>query len=111
MTKDLSGRIDAMFQRDKYWGVGYVLFLWLAYGFTFFTINAVNTDSGIRMAMIISGLLVLVYNTASMVAMIRHYGEDKEQIYSIDIRHLDEMRQRKQAGYSSDTPPDQTGAS
>ena len=103
--------IDAMYQRDKYWGVGYVVFLWLAYGFTFFTINAVNTDSGIRMAMIISGLLVLVYNTASMVAMIRHYGEDKEQIYSIDIRHLDEIRQRKQAGYSSDTQPDPTGAS
>ena len=46
-----------------------------------------------------------------MVAMIRHYGEDKEQIYSIDIRQLDEMRQRRQAGYSSDTQPDQTGAS
>ena len=100
-----------MYQRDTYWGVGYVVFLWLAYGFTFFTINAVNVDSGIQMAMVVSGLLVLVYNTASMVAMIRHYGEDKENIYSIDIRHLDENRQRRQAGYGSDAQPDPTGAS
>ncbi len=54
---------------------------------------------------------MLVYNTAAMVAMVRHYGEDKENIYSIDIRHLDENRQRRQAGYGSDAQPDPTGAS
>src|SRR4029078_3354315 len=33
-------------------------------------------------------------NTASIRAMVKHYEEDKEFIYSLDIEHLDAMRQR-----------------
>jgi len=36
--------------------------------------------------------LLLLFNTASITAMIRHYGNDKEHIYGVDIRHLDAGR-------------------
>ena len=34
----------------------------------------------------------VVMDTASVGAMLRHYAEDKKFIYSLDIKHLDEMR-------------------
>ncbi len=97
MTKDLSKRIDAMFRLDTIWGYGFVVGLWMAYLFVYFAISAITDDKGIMLALTIGGAMVLIYNTASMIAMVRHYAEDKEYIYSIDIRHLDEMRERKLA--------------
>ena len=38
------------------------------------------------------GAAVLLFNTASMGAMVKHYKEDKDFIYGLDIKHLDEMR-------------------
>ncbi len=99
MTENLAKRIDAMYRNDTIWGYGFVVGLWMAYLYVFFAIGMVNTDNSITIALFIGGAMVLVYNTASMIAMVRHYGEDKEFIYSIDIRHLDEMRERKQAQY------------
>jgi len=40
----------------------------------------------------IAAFVLVVFNTASITAMIRHYSEDKEHIYSVDIRHLDAGR-------------------
>lgn len=106
MTEEMSKRIDAMFLNDTIWGYGFVVALWMAYAFVFFAIvsvnsgDVVNSDAGaITVAMLIGGVVVLIYNTASMIAMVRHYAEDKEFIYSIDIRHLDEMKERKLAKY------------
>lgn len=95
MSETMSARIEAMFRKDKLWALGFVVLLWLSYGFVFLAINSINADSSIRLALIIGGALVVLYNTASITAMIKHYVEDKENIYSIDIRHLDEMRARQ----------------
>lgn len=99
MTEDLTKRINAMYLNDAIWGFGFLLALWMAYLYVFFAIGMVNEDSSITLVLIIGGVMVLVYNTASMISMVRHYGEDKEYIYSIDIRHLDEMKERKRAQY------------
>ena len=36
--------------------------------------------------------IVLLFNTASIFAMIRHYSGDKEHIYGLDIHYLDALR-------------------
>ena len=36
--------------------------------------------------------MLLIFNTACVGAKLRHYAEDKKFIYSLDIKHLDEMR-------------------
>ena len=100
MSEDLLRRIDAMFNRDRLWAWGFVIFLWITYIFVFFAVDWVNDDGGIWLALLIGGGLVLLYNTASIASMIKHYGEDKEAIYGIDIRHLDEMRERTKSGKS-----------
>ena len=42
----------------------------------------------------IGALLILIFNTASMLAMIKHYQADRDHIYGLDIKHLDENRRR-----------------
>ena len=38
------------------------------------------------------GAIVLVYNTAAILAMLRHYREDRDFMYGLDIKFLDEAR-------------------
>lgn len=96
MSDNLKARIDAMFRIDRLWAFGFVVGLWLTYAFVFFAVGTINTDGDIKLALIIGGALVLLYNTASITAMVKHYSEDKDHIYTIDIRHLDEMREAKE---------------
>lgn len=91
-------RIDAMFGRDRIFGWVFVVWLWITYGFTYFAVTFISeaaAGSGVQTALIIGGVLVIVYNTASIGAMIKHYAEDKEFIYAVDLRHLDRLRAKK----------------
>lgn len=92
MSSDLTARIEAMFRLDRLWAWGFVVALWLAVGFVFFAIYPLVEDGNVRIAMIISAIVLVVFNTASIAAMVHHYAHDKEFIYGLDIRHLDESR-------------------
>ena len=48
-----------------------------------------------RIVVVIAAAAVLIFNTASMAAMLRHYAEDKRFIYSLDIQHLDTMKKER----------------
>ena len=45
--------------------------------------------------MLIAAAAVLIFNTASIGAMVKHYEDDKEFIYGLDIKHLDAAKQNK----------------
>ena len=72
-----------------------VLLIWLAVGFVLISILSILEDPVIRWVMIISSALLVFFNTASVGAMTKHYAEDKEFIYGLDIKHLDENRAAK----------------
>ena len=95
--RPLRERIETMYQRDRAVAYAFVIGLWLALIFVFFQvwplIPADNT--GLGYVLIIAGAAVLIVNTASIGAMVKHYQEDKDFIYGLDIRHLDEMRARQ----------------
>ncbi len=93
-----SERIEALFRFDKAWAAGFVLILWATVLFVFFAILPMVTDTGVKVAMAISAGLVLLFNTASITAMIRHYAHDKEDIYGLDIRHQDALAKLKATG-------------
>ena len=38
---------------------------------------------------------MLLFNSASIVAMIKHYSDDKEHIYGLDLHYLDIMQRAK----------------
>lgn len=92
MAQHLARRIDRMFARDRAFALAMVAVLWVCVGFVYFAVDAHVRDGGIRAALIVGALLLLLFNTASIFAMVRHYREDKAHIYGLDIRHLDERR-------------------
>lgn len=89
---DLTPRIEAMFRRDRIWAFGFVVALWFVIGLVLLEVNPYITSSGIRAVCWISAIVLLLFNTASIAAMVRHYSHDKQHIYGLDIRHLDAGR-------------------
>jgi hypothetical protein len=88
-------RIHSMFSTDRMWAYFAVLVLWALYAFVFLQIMPHVNDEGVLIALTISGGLVVLFNTAAIVAMINHYAEDKEHIYGLDLRYLDIMQNKK----------------
>ncbi len=88
-------RVDSMFRTDRKWAWVAVLALWALYAFVFWRVMANVSDSNVLMALAISGGLVLLFNTAAIIAMVNHYAEDKEHIYGLDLHYLDLMNKRK----------------
>jgi hypothetical protein len=84
----LRDRVDKMLRRDSRAAIALVTVLWLT---IFFVILAVRPymPPGVEPVCWIAAAFLLLYNTASIVAMLRHYSEDKAHIYPIDIHHLD----------------------
>jgi hypothetical protein len=42
-----------------------------------------------------AGAVILVLNTAAIIAMLRHYREDRDFMYGLDIKFLDAARAAK----------------
>jgi ABC-type polysaccharide/polyol phosphate export permease len=84
-----------MFSGDRIWAFGAVAVLWSVYSFVFWKLSANPGAESVLIALAISGGLVLLFCTASIIAMINHYAEDKEHIYGLDIYYLDEMKKAR----------------
>lgn len=92
MEKDMQARIEAMFARDRLWATGFVVVLWLVVLFVILSVQPYIENKLILAVCWVAAIVLVLFNTASITAMIRHYSEDKEHIYSVDIRHLDAGR-------------------
>lgn len=92
-------RIDRMLRKDSMWSVVAVLALWALYGFVLYELVHVGnvTDTNVLAALAVGGALVVLFNTAAIVAMLRHYADDKEHIYGLDLHYLDLARQQPEA--------------
>ena len=92
---DLTQRIEAMHSRDVKVAWAFVLGLWLAMMFVAYATWDLAPDGAARMLLLIGGAIVLIFNTAAILAMLRHYREDRDFMYGLDIKFLDEARSRK----------------
>jgi hypothetical protein len=88
-------RISSMFSQDCLWASGLLAVLWLLYAFVFYEVWPNTGEGNVDLALAISGGCVLLFNAASIVAMIKHYSEDKEHIYGLDLHYLDIMQRAK----------------
>jgi ABC-type nickel/cobalt efflux system permease component RcnA len=91
-SKSLSARIDATFAKDRLAASLLVAVLWLTVFFVMLAVRGFIADPTIELVCWIAAGLLLLFNTSSIVAMIRHYAQDKQHIYSVDIRHQDAGR-------------------
>jgi hypothetical protein len=91
---DLDQRIETMYRSDCRGAWTLIALLWITILFVLFMTWPYIPDTTIAIVVAIGAIAVLVFNTAAIAAMVKHYEEDKEFIYGLDIRHLDAMRQR-----------------
>ncbi|WP_226934773.1 hypothetical protein [Pseudogemmobacter faecipullorum] len=89
---DLSKRIEAMHRRDTTVAWAFVLGLWFAIIFVALGTWHLAPSTAARSALLVGGAVVLMFNTAAIVAMLGHYREDRDFMYGLDIRFLDEAR-------------------
>lgn len=92
MADDLQSRIDAMYNRDRLFALGIVAVLWITVLFVLLAVQSYIVDSGVTAVCWIAAAVLLLFNTTSILAMVRHYGHDKSHIYGLDIKHLDAGR-------------------
>ncbi len=89
---DLNQRIEAMYRSDVRGAWLMIAALWIVILFVLFMSWPYIPDSGVRTVVVLAAAAVLIFNTASISAMVKNYAEDKQFIYGLDIKHLDESK-------------------
>lgn len=87
-----------MHRRDVKVAWAFVIGLWFAIIFVAIATWDLAPSSGARTLLLIGGAIVLIFNTAAILAMLKHYREDRDFMYGLDIRFLDEARGLKSGG-------------
>jgi hypothetical protein len=92
---DLNQRIEAMYRSDVRGAWAFVVVLWIVILFVLFMSWPHIPDGTVRIVALLAAAAVLIFNTASILAMVRNYAADKDFIYGLDIKLLDEARRQK----------------
>ncbi len=67
----------------------FVLGLWLAIIFVALATWNLAPNGTARIMLLCAGAVILVFNTAAIMAMLRHYRDDRDFMYGLDIKFLD----------------------
>jgi hypothetical protein len=92
---EMEERIKSMHRSDVRIAWGFVIGLWLAVIFVAMATWDLAPSGGARVMLLAAGAVILVFNTAAIMAMLRHYREDRDFMYGLDIKFLDEARAAK----------------
>lgn len=84
-----------MHKRDVLIAWAFVIGLWLSVIFVALATWNLAPSGGARILLLIAGAIILLFNTAAITAMLRHYREDRDFMYGLDIKFLDEARAAK----------------
>ena len=86
---DLDQRIQVMHRSDTRVAWAFVLGLWLAIIFVAIATWNLAPNGTARIMLLCAGAVILLFNTAAIMAMLRHYREDRDFMYGLDIKFLD----------------------
>lgn len=92
---DLTERIVRMHRRDAVVAWAFVIGLWFVMIFVAAATWTIAPRADARALLMVAGAVVLIFNTAAILAMLRHYREDRDFMYGLDLRFLDESRARR----------------
>jgi hypothetical protein len=90
--RQIDPRIAGLFSGDRFWSIAALTLLWLLYAFVFFEVFPHTSSREVAWALAIGGGMVVLFNTASVLAMVAHLSEDRHEIYSLDLYYLDAAR-------------------
>ncbi len=95
MTPDHDPRVDAMYGRDRLAALIALIALWATLIFVFLKVVPLTGSADVLYVLATGVGLVLIFNTAAIVAMINHYSEDRKHIYGLDLHYFDQMKKNK----------------
>lgn len=84
-----------MHRRDVTVAWAFIIGLWLAMIFVALATWNLAPNGTARILLLAGGAVVLLFNTAAIMAMLRHYREDRDFMYGLDIKFLDAARAAK----------------
>lgn len=92
---DLDSRIETMHKADVRIAWAFVAGLWVAMLFVAWATWSLAPSGGARVVLLIGGAIVLVFNTGAIMAMLKHYRDDRDFIYGLDIKFMDAAQKAK----------------
>ena len=81
-----------MHGRDVKVAWAFVLGLWFSIIFVALATWDLAPEGAARVILLCAGAVILLFNTAAIMAMLRHYREDRDFMYGLDIKFLDAAR-------------------
>jgi hypothetical protein len=88
--EDVSAQLEGMLKRDRLMAMGFVAAMLVALPFVLIAVWNDVPSNGIRVVLVVSCAVVLVYNVASIVALVSNYRRDRDFVYRRDVAHLRE---------------------
>lgn len=98
MSSPLELRIEGLARRDRLVAIGFTVLMWLVLVFICLMASAVAPSRLITTVLVCSMLVLGLFNTASLLAMLRRYAANREAIYRPDVENLDRMRELRAKG-------------
>jgi hypothetical protein len=92
---DLNQRIEAMYQSDRRGAWILIALLWITVLFVLVMSWPYIPDNGVKVVVVLAAAAVLIFNTASVMALLKNYTNDKDFIYGLDIKMLDEANKNR----------------
>ena len=88
-------RVDRMYAGDRSAALIALAALWGTLLFVFWEVLPLVSDPTVLYVLGAGVGLVLLFNTASILAMLSHYSDDRVHIYGLDLHYLDEMKKNR----------------
>jgi uncharacterized membrane protein len=104
MDSKLQARIDAMLSRDIAVGISFAAAMWITLVFTLIITARVVDDVAVVLVMAAAAVVLGIFNTLSLLSLIRRYRHERQHVYGEDLIHLDAMRAAKQPSMSGGGP-------
>ena len=98
MPPSLESRIAVQARRDRVLAITFTLLMWVVLVFLFVTASAVAPHGAIIVVLAVATLLLGLFNTASVLALLRCYAENRELIYRPDVLILDRLHAERESG-------------
>jgi hypothetical protein len=87
---EVQRQMESMLSRDRIMAYGFVVAMLVVLPFILIAVWDNVPTTGIKVVLVAACAVVLLYNVASMVALVRNYRRDRDFIYRRDVAHLRE---------------------
>ena len=96
--------MNTMYQRDRMMAVIFVVLLLIVVPFIVIALWQVMPDLATKVLLVVASGVLILYNVASMLALVQNYQRDKDFIYRRDVAHLREQRVARRLEKSGGAP-------